>query len=149
MSEEKDETNANPEEQKKQDNNKVEKRYEDNLNKATSLLQGNRDLLTKPSKINNDQITGIIDEFFADEIKEKKEVFKKKLKDTIVASINFHKEISKAEQDLKNTIISKKKDMNKVYEDLFKEMKDINGVHRDFLAAMKGATQPAEADKQD
>lgn len=132
-------------ENQQESNNKEIKRFDANFKKMVSLLQGNKDVLFKTSKIPNEELKNIVDELFKEEIEGKRETLKAKIKEVCAAHIAFSKEERKAREELEKTILNKKKEMNKTFETLFNEVENINTYHNDFEKAL--GTQTTEEPK--
>lgn len=127
-------------ENQQQDQNsgdKISKRYDEIVLKVVSVLNGNKDVLFKPLKIANTEVSDIVQELFKEETEEKKVNFKKKMKEGITLHVNFVREEKKLRKEVEEAVSKKKQEIIKYFEDVLKEVEDINSLHRDFLQSLE------------
>jgi len=119
------------EENKSKEQKKVEAAYENAMNKALALLKGNN---FKPvSSIPNAEVDAIMDEFFKEEIEEKKEEFKTKLKDLLKKKVAFDNFVKQKKQEFDKVIVEKKKEFTKDLNSVTGLVDGIEKLKQDYL----------------
>lgn len=131
----------NTESQSKEEK-KVAAAYDNALNKAFALLGGKN---FKPvANIPSDGMEAVMEEFFGEEIKAKKEEFKGKLKELLVKKVKFDNFIKEQERAFKKTILDKKKEFTKDINEVVSLVSGIDGLKDQYLDALKTSEGTSE-----
>ncbi len=134
----------NQNQQNQEGGDKVAKKYAANFKKMVTVLQGKEELLLKPSKIRNNEVASIVEELFKEEGVAKRVALKAKIKEVMDASMKFNKEKRQAEEDLKKLITKKQEEMNKIFEETFKQIENVDSLHVEFMQAAGIEEEPAD-----
>lgn len=104
------------EQQKKDEYAKVEQQYNQVYAQVVAVLKGEANL-TKGPKIAADDLSDVIDELLAEQVAEVRAKFKTDFKELMNSYTVFAKEMKKAEEDFKKTVIEKRKGFIKKAQD--------------------------------
>lgn len=116
------------------DQKKIENAYKDANNKALSILKGKA---FKPlTKIPNDSIEELMEEFFGDKIKEKREEFKTKFSKVLEDKIAFDNFIKQKQTEFANLVFNKKKEFTKTINDAVGIIEGIDDMKKAYLSSL-------------
>jgi hypothetical protein len=139
--------NTENKDQQGQDNNKVEKKYNENVSKLTAMFKGNQDIVRK-KKIKNSALDVAIDELLEEETKSRVETFKIKAKKLLQSKVEFDKFVSEQQKQMEQAILNKKKEFNKEMDDCFQLVENLEEMKKSYKASLGGAEIAApEEDK--
>jgi nitrogenase subunit NifH len=93
----------NVQETPEQQGDKVSKQFDANFKKLIALLGGDKNL--KKVNVPNDEIGGIVEDLIKERREDFIKDFKEKAKDLLNRKLEFDKEVKKAEEQFKNTVI--------------------------------------------
>lgn len=123
------------EESQDQQNDKVSKKFEQDFKKLVALLGGEKNL--KKTNVPNDELGGIVEELLKERREDFIKEFKAKAKALLDKKLEFDKEVRKAEDDLKKTVIAKKKEFSEKMKDVFGMVENINEIEKSYYQSMK------------
>lgn len=123
------------EETQEQQNDKVSKKFEQDFKKLVALLGGEKNL--KKTNVPNDELGGIVEELLKERREDFIKEFKSKAKALLDKKLEFDKEVRKAEDDLKKTVIAKKKEFSEKMKDVFGMVENINEIEKSYYQSMK------------
>lgn len=130
--------NANEQQQQGQDNNKVEKQYQNNLTKLVAILGGQENL--NPARtVKADALTEVVEEL----LKEQKEKVVLEIKEgfrgLLEKNVQFNAELKKKKQELAQIEVQGKKNFNEAANKIFSKISDIDNLakqYRDSLGSV-------------
>ena len=129
-------------ENQKQENGKIRKKYENDLKNLTKVLGGN--FLFSPTKLANSEVIEAVKEL----AKEEKEKLVKSFKERAVAAIQKQREHLKNVDLLKKEFLKKQEDsmkeFSKTVDGLFKDLEDIKNIEENYFNILMGKTASEE-----
>ena len=131
------ESELSPEEQQKQQSDKVTKKFDAAFKKLVALMGGDKNL--KKVSIPTSEVGEVVEELLKERRKAKIEEFKKGAIAVLDKKIEFDKEVRKAEDQLKNTVIQKKKEFTEEMTKLFVNFESINEIEKAYNDNLKAA----------
>ncbi len=123
------------EETQDQQNDKVSKKFDQDFKKLVALLGGEKNL--KKVNVPNDDLGVIVEELIKERREEFVKEFKSKAKSLLDKKIEFDKEVKKAEEDFKKSVIAKKKEFSEKMKDVFNMVENINEIEKSYYASMQ------------
>ncbi len=121
--------------QAQQDNNKVAKKFEQNVKKLVALFSGEKAF--KKAKVANSEVSEIIAEL----TKERKEGLIKDFKDKagklLTSKVEFDKFVSQKQKELEQAILNKKKEFNKEMDDCFQIVENIDSLQKEYAKSFE------------
>lgn len=142
-------TESTEKQDQQQNNDKVSKRFDANMQKLAALFKGDNKSLAKKTIPNND-----LDEALEELVKERKEIkfklFKEKAHKILDGTIAFDKYVAEEKKKFDQAIINKKKEFNKEMEECFNLVADINIMVSDYKKILnRGEVTEATSGKED
>jgi dimeric dUTPase (all-alpha-NTP-PPase superfamily) len=127
----------------KEQENKVEKKFSAALKKLTAIVSGAENLKL-PKKVSKDNLSTIVSDLF----KEEREENIKKTKESLRSLLKQYAEMNKAfddkEKELEKLRKQKKEEFVKAAEGLFNQIDNIVAVEKDYYQGLKTATNAEE-----
>ncbi len=118
-----------------QQNDKVSKQFDANFKKLIALLGGEKNL--KKVNVPNDELGSVVEDLLKERREEFIKDFKSKAKAVLDKKIEFDKEVRKAEEALKNTVIAKKKEFSEKMKEVFSMVENIQEIEKSYYQSMK------------
>lgn len=109
--------------------------YKNAMDKAFAILKGKKFAPIK--SIPNDGVDSIMDEFFADEVKEKKKDFKDKFGALLKEKVEFDNFIKQKEAEFKKVILTKKKEFTAKVNSVVNIIDGIDKIKADYLKVLE------------
>ncbi len=122
-------------ETQEQSNDKVSKKFDKDFKQLVALLGGDKNL--KRVNVPNDELGTIVEELLKERREEFVKDFKTKAKGLLDKKLEFDKEVKKAEEQLKNTVISKKKEFSEKMKEVFGMVENIQQIETSYYESMK------------
>lgn len=116
------------------ESNKVDKRFNENLQKLVAIFKGEQ--VFKKTAIPNSESAAIIEELMAEEREAAKKAFKEKAGKLIKSKVEFDKFVKQKEKELQDAITNKKKDFNKEMEECFSLLENVNKLKDDYFSSL-------------
>ena len=120
---------------KQQEGDKVSKQFDQNFKKLISLL-GGESAFKKPT-VPNSEVGGIVEELIKEKREEVIKQFKEGAKNLLNKKIEFDKECKKAEVQLKNTIIAKKKEFSDEMKKVFSLVENMQEIEKSYYSSIE------------
>lgn len=147
------EITKNENEQKGNDNNKVNKAFESNLKKLVAIVDGEKNL--KPvTKVGSDIMKNIVTELFKEETEAIEQSTKDTLKELLKKYVQMLRDIDAKKKELSALEIAKKKEFNEAATKLFNKIDGIGILESEYYGALVTAVsadsegQEEEADEE-
>ncbi len=118
-----------------QQNDKVTKQFDANFKKLIALLGGEKSL--KKINVPNDELGTIVEDLLKERREEFVKDFKVKAKSLLDKKLDFDKEVKKAEEDFKKTVINKKKEFSDKMKEIFNMVENIQEIEKSYYNSMK------------
>ncbi len=118
-----------------QQNDKVTKQFDANFKKLIALLGGEKSL--KKINVPNDELGTIVEDLLKERREEFVKDFKAKAKSLLDKKLDFDKEVKKAEEDFKKTVINKKKEFSDKMKEIFNMVENIQEIEKSYYNSMK------------
>lgn len=135
------EEGQNPEQQQQQGNDKITKKYDAAFKKLVALMGGEKNL--KKSSIPTSEVGDIVTELLKERRQKTIDKFKVDAMAILDKKIEFDKEVRKAEDQLKNTVIAKKKEFTEEMIKVFATLENIQEVEKAYAENLKGTSDPS------
>lgn len=127
--------NENGNEQKGNDNNKVNKAFESNLKKLVAIVEGEKNL--KPiTKVGSDTMKNIVTELFKEETEAIEQSTKETLRDLLKKYVQMLRDIETKKKELSALEITKKKEFNEAATKLFGKIDGIGILESEYYGAL-------------
>ncbi len=124
-----------------QDNtNKVEKNYNDTIEKLSAILGQPVAVAAKRGKVKQDAVSKLVEEMFNEEQKVIIESVKTGLKDNLTKFVEMNKEIGKQRKALEQLELQKKKEFTESCKTLFDKIEGIPELQKEYILALKSTT---------
>jgi hypothetical protein len=118
-----------------QQNDKVSKQFDANFKKLVALLGGEKNL--KKVNVPNDELGSVVEDLLKERREDFIKDFKTKAKGLLDKKIDFDKEVKKAEEQLRNTVIAKKKEFSEKMKEVFSMVENMQEVEKSYYQSMK------------
>lgn len=129
------EITKNENEQKGNDNNKVNKAFESNLKKLVAIVDGEKNL--KPvTKVGSDIMKNIVTELFKEETEAIEQSTKDTLKELLKKYVQMLRDIDAKKKELSALEITKKKEFNEAATKLFNKIDGIGILESEYYGAL-------------
>lgn len=129
------EITKNENEQKGNDNNKVNKAFESNLKKLVAIVDGEKNL--KPiTKVGSDIMKNIVTELFKEETEAIELSTKDTLKELLKKYVQMLRDIETKKKELSALEIAKKKEFNEAATKLFNKIDGIGILESEYYGAL-------------
>lgn len=128
----------NKDKQEVQDNGKVNKNYEDTMNKLVAIVRG-KDNLTPGKKVKKEVVSTIVDELLKEDKEKIQNEVKTGLKDLLAKHISLNKEIAEKEKEFIKLKETKQKEFIDAANKLFGRIDDIAQLEKDYIASLNAA----------
>lgn len=129
------ENTKNANEQKGNDNNKVNKAFESNLKKLVAIVEGEKNL--KPvTKVGSDIMKNIVTELFKEETEAIEQSTKETLRTLLKTYVQMLRDIDTKKKELSNLEIAKKKEFNEAATKLFNKIDGIGILESEYYGAL-------------
>ena len=138
----------NSNQQPQQDNNKVQKAFENNLRKLTAIL-GDESKLRPQTKINNAQLAEITASLFEEDTKRLEQEVKEGIRALVTAKITFDRAVKEKEGELNKLKIEKQKEFNQSASNLFQKIDDIGKKEAEYAAALSAMSGQIEESEEE
>lgn len=141
------EITKNENEQKGNDNNKVNKAFESNLKKLVAIVDGEKNL--KPiTKVGSDIMKNIVTELFKEETEAIEQSTKDTLKELLKKYVQMLRDIDAKKKELSALEIAKKKEFNEAATKLFGKIDGIGILESEYYGALVTAVS-ADTNEED
>lgn len=134
--------------------NKVEKKFNDNMQKLFVLFNGEKKVPGRRKTLPGKEVVGLVDEILEERQVAFKAEFKTKALAIIDSNIKFQAFKKEKEQELKTAITKKQEEFNKELEALFAMVDNIEAVRKEYIDVFTAAggkviddTKPTEETK--
>lgn len=114
---------------------KVSKQFDANLRKLVAIMGGQKNM--KKVSVPSDEVGDVVEELLKERRAEKVQEFKAKAKEILEKKLEFDKAVRKAEDELKNTVNTKKKEFSEEMQKLFSFVDDIGSVEKSYYQSLK------------
>lgn len=131
-------------ENKQEQNSKVEKAYDGVLAKLTAVVSGKLQLATA---IPNDQVESLVKELFEEDYEKLRAEVKIELRELLKKHVTMTQEIKKKEQELKNTVLAKKKEFTAACNEVFKKVENIGELTKNYAESLKAGMPETTAEE--
>ena len=113
---------------------KTQKSYETAMNNAFALMKGDKNFKVV-SKIPNDEVDKLIEELTKEQVEEKREEFKTKMKALFKKRVEFENLIEQKTKEFNGVITGKMKEFTKEVSEVVNIIQDINQIRASYLQA--------------
>jgi hypothetical protein len=142
------EITKNENEQKGNDNNKVNKAFESNLKKLVAIVDGEKNL--KPvTKVGSDIMKNIVTELFKEETEAIEQSTKDTLKELLKKYVQMLRDIDAKKKELSALEIAKKKEFNEAATKLFNKIDGIGILESEYYGALVTAVSAETNEEED
>ena len=124
--------------EQQEQNDKISKQFESNFKKLVALIGGEKNF--KKPKVAKDEVGGIIESLISER---KQAVIKQFTEQAIVIldkKVEFDKEVKKAEEELKKSVLAKKKEFSEKMKSLFDLVESIEEIEKSYYISLKEVT---------
>jgi len=118
-----------------QQNDKVSKQFDANFKKLIALLGGEKTL--KKVNVPNDELGTIVEDLLKERREDFIKDFKAKAKSLLDKKLEFDKEVKKAEEDFKKTVVNKKKEFSEKMKEIFNMVENIQEIEKSYYQSLK------------
>ena len=127
--------------QQGEDKQKEAKKFQANMKTLTAIMKGS---VTPKKRVDNDELSDIVDSIIADEKIELAKKVKDKLTSIIKAKTELEKQLAEKRAELDRLSEEKYKEFNKAVNDLFSSVESLNKIEASYYATMTEIAGVAE-----
>lgn len=130
--------NPNPQQQPQEDNNKVQKQFDDSIKKLVAIL-GDESKLNPQKKLPKDDVAMIVQQLFEEDTTQLREDLKGKIKALLQKHVEFKRALFEKERELAKLKTDKQKEFNQEAQKLFGSIENIGQIQSEYYSSLSEA----------